>query len=455
MNKRIAALLAAVAVVAGVGGAAVAQTAATPGERGTWCPERPFTENTDVVCTQRTWPTPETKTVTVQPTSSASSTTPPTTTTSTPPPVNAAGDGRSYWMQMNSIQMSDALIATEAKRRTYVVLNGWEKSAIPKFKAANPNIKVLVYKDLSSTRSYACGNAEIPAGVDYCWANTNRPAWFLTNSSGQRYTYQGYSGHVQMDVGNVDYQNTWATNVINSTREFDGVFADNALFPCDAYHSGSCSPKYPNNTAFQDAYVSMLSNVTPKLNANGKIIVANLSNARLHGDVWNRYMNHLDGGWDEWWLAFSSTNVMPDYAEGWSKQVKEIADNEARGKITWVQPHFDNTDTKTFRYTFASYMMANGSKAAYSHIAQTDGYGNPSPWHGEYDWNLGTATGSYRALGNSIFRRDFACGAVIVNAHASASTTQSLGGVYTNESGGSVSSVTLAAKSGTILRKSC
>ncbi|HEX8867649.1 MAG TPA: putative glycoside hydrolase, partial [Lentzea sp.] len=118
---------------------------------------------------------------------------------------------QSYWLHMNSSPASDQMINTEAQRRSYVVLNAWEGDLAAKLKKANPKIQTFVYKDLSSTRSYACSNgvddSDLPTGVGYCAAD---PSWFLLDPNGHRFEYDGYEGHWQMDVGNPDYQNAWA-----------------------------------------------------------------------------------------------------------------------------------------------------------------------------------------------------------------------------------------------------
>nr|BFE52131.1 hypothetical protein GCM10017745_55580 [Saccharothrix mutabilis subsp. capreolus] len=354
------------------------------------------------------------------------------------------------------------MIATEAKRRSYVVLNAWEGELARKLKAANPKLQTFVYKDLTSTRSYACRNgeddAQLPTGVGYCDADKNHPDWFLLAPGGQRFEYSGYSGHWQMDVGNPAYQNAWADNVVASSKGvFDGIFMDNALFPCDAYHSGTCPAKYPTNASIQDAYKSMLANTRAKFTAAGLKTVANLSNARLHTGAWDAYTEHLDGGFDEWWLTFSDSDLLSEYPEGWSRQVAEIASNEARGKITWVQPHFSRGAEQPFRYALASYLLASGGRSAIAEIDVTDGYDNASPWHPEYDWELGAPSGPYKALGGNVFRRDFACGVVIVNANRTGSPAVGvdLGGSYTNAKSSPVSSVALAGTSGEVLRKSC
>ncbi|WP_434447065.1 putative glycoside hydrolase [Lentzea sp. E54] len=359
--------------------------------------------------------------------------------------------------------MTDAQLTAEARRRAYIVLNAWESALIPKLKAANPRVQVFVYKDLSSTRSYACRNgvddAQLPAGIGYCDADRNHPEWFMLSPGGQRLQYSGYSGHWQMDIGNVAYQNAWIDSVISASKAsgFDGVLMDNALFSCETYHDGVCPAKYPSDESFQNAYKAMFANARSKFASAGLKTVANLANARLFAGAWSAYTENLDGAFDEWWLTFSDTNLLPEYDQGWSRQLAEIAANEARGKITWVQPHFTDTAQGAFRYAFASFLMVNGSRSAFAPIARTDGYGDPSPWRAEYDWHLGTPSGSYRSIGTNLFRRDYTCGVVLVNANPTGSNAVAvaLGGTYTAETGRSVTSVSLAGTSGSILRRAC
>ncbi|WP_170166677.1 putative glycoside hydrolase [Lentzea atacamensis] len=365
---------------------------------------------------------------------------------------------KSYWLHVNSTPTNDEMIRTEAQRRSYVVLNAWEADLAAKFKAANPKIQTFVYKDLSSARSYACSNGvddtDLPTGVGYCAAD---PSWFLVDQSGQRFEYDGYEGHWQMDVGNTDYQNAWVDNVIASSRgAFDGVFMDNALFACDTYHEGACPAAYPTDEAMRDAYRSMLANTRQKFVDAGLKTVANMSSARLHEGAWDSYVEHLDGGFDEWWLTFGDDDLLSEYPEGWSRQVAEIAANEAKGKITWVQPHHSGAE-QPFRYAYASYLLAAGDHAAISEISQTDRYDNASPWRAEYDWDLGTPLGTYFPVAANVYQRDFTCGTVLVNANktGSAAVNVRLSSPHTNEKGSAVRSVSLRGTSGSVLRKAC
>ncbi|MCT2582077.1 putative glycoside hydrolase family 15 protein [Actinophytocola gossypii] len=380
--------------------------------------------------------------------------------------ADAAGSGRtvsSFWLHMNSTPTTGDMLETEAERRGYVVLNAWEGDLARELKAANPDVQVFVYKDLTSTRSYACrdgvDDTHLPTGVGYCAADEHHPEWFLRGPDGQRFEYSGYEGHWQMDVGDPAYQQAWADNVIAASTEagFDGVFMDNTLMTCDAYHEGVCPEEYPTDEAMREAYVSMLAGTRDEFTAAGLKTVANLSNARLHEGVWDAYTEHLDGAFDEWWLTFADDDMLPEYGEGWSRQVAQIASNEARGKITWVQPHFTEGAEQPFRYALASYLMAAGDLAAFAEIGRTDGYGDPTPWHPEYDWDLGAPTGPYRSVGTNVFRRDFACGAAVVNANPTDTgpVAVDLGAEYVDQDSRTVTSVSLPGTSGAVLRKPC
>ncbi|MEU3650358.1 putative glycoside hydrolase [Lentzea sp. NPDC034063] len=365
---------------------------------------------------------------------------------------------KSYWLHMNSTTISEEMIEIEANRRSYVVLNAWETDLAAKLKKANPEIQTFVYKDLSSTRSYACSggrdDADLPTGVGYCAAD---PSWFLVDSGGKRLEYGGYAGHWQMDVGNAGYQNAWADNVVaSSAKVFDGVLMDNALFACDTYHDGVCPAAYPTDESMREAYRSMLANTRQKFVDAGLKTVANMSNARLHDGAWDSYVEHLDGGFDEWWLTFGDKDLLSEYSQGWSRQIAQITANEAKGKITWVQPHHSGAE-QPFRYAFASYLLAKGEHAAISEIEETDRYDNPSQWRTEYDWDLGAPLDEHHEVAANVHQRDFECGTVLVNANktGSAPVTLRLAETQFNEHNAPVTFVALPGTTGTVLRKAC
>lgn len=367
----------------------------------------------------------------------------------------------SFWIHTEPTAVSDATLQKAALLRRYIVLNAKDYALIPKIKALNPHCVVLCYKDLSSVRSYDA-NPDVrmlPAGLSYSYAKT-MPQWQAQDSAGRWLEYDSYDGHWQMDVGQAGYQNAWFTNASKvKAFGFDGIWMDNALWWRDAHHEGTPVRGYASDEAFREAYRSFFRNVCPKLRSAGLISVANMADARLVTGGWRSYLDAgLDGGFDEWWLIFGDNDLLSEYPEGWLRVVDEIAYAEAQGKIALVQPHFTAGNTKAFRYALASYFMVypNGAgKAAIAELQATDAYTNPTPWHPEYEWSLGTPMGVFRAVGTNVFRRDFTRGCVIVNANRTGASPQTvqLGGSYLNEGGASVTSVSLAGTSGTILRK--
>ena len=145
---------------------------------------------------------------------------------------------------------------SDGERYQYVVIHASQYGLISQLKGDNPRIKVLAYKDMAATYSYACHNgvddAQVPAGIGYCWANANHPEWFLTDTSGARIQFCDYPGLWQMDVGNPSYQRQWLDNVsAEATRlGFDGIVLDDAN-ESESYHlCGRTMASYPTESSY-------------------------------------------------------------------------------------------------------------------------------------------------------------------------------------------------------------
>lgn len=235
------------------------------------------------------------------------------------------------------------------------------------------------------------------------------------------------------------------------------MLIDNCLWKRDDYHRGVYPANYADDFAFRGAYRRFLSTVGDQLRGAGLQVFGNLTNARLVAGGWSSYMQYLDGGWDEWWLTFSDTDMLPSYTEGWQRVVDEIAYCESNGKAALVQPHFSTgpTGNRAFRYALASYLCASGLKSAFTECNVQDGYSLPTQWRIEYDWDLGAPlTVNYTQHSPGVFFRQFDRGIAVVNSNASGTVTLTLpGGPYINYSDASVSTVTLSSTTGVTLRK--
>jgi hypothetical protein len=151
----------------------------------------------------------------------------------------AAGNLQNFLRDFDS---TDYNWATVAPQYSVIELNPWNYAWIPAIKAANPNVKVLEYKDLNSARPSACSlesTDEMPTGVGYCWAKANEPSWFLTGQSssqdssncGGTMAETGYTDNCETDPGNAAYQQQWLSNVVQDAKahDWDGVIMDNAI----------------------------------------------------------------------------------------------------------------------------------------------------------------------------------------------------------------------------------
>lgn len=141
-----------------------------------------------------------------------------------------------------------------------------------------------VYKDFSSTRSYAAPGDRIPAGIDYTTAAKQHPSWFATDTRGARIEWNGYPGHWQMAVWGQAYQQAWTENVTAEAvaEGWDGVFADN-----DFAHLSFYSGALPAGTQDRDqadlrirtGLDQLVTRAGTALAARGKILVPNVSEA--------------------------------------------------------------------------------------------------------------------------------------------------------------------------------
>jgi endo-alpha-1,4-polygalactosaminidase (GH114 family) len=197
-------------------------------------------------------------------------------------------------------------IELAAKRYDVVVLNAWEQASLRRLRELNPAVKVLVYKDLSSTRSYAGavdGGKDarfLPAGIGFVAA---RPEWFALDSLGRRIEWTGYPKHWQMAVWDAGYQQAWISAVLDEvTREgWDGVLADNDMYSLTWYSKrllNGTSSQEGTDKLLRDGYDEFLGCIRPAFAAAGKLLVPNISESHVQGGRWTAH-SRTGGGMEE------------------------------------------------------------------------------------------------------------------------------------------------------------
>jgi hypothetical protein len=366
-------------------------------------------------------------------------------------PAEAAPAGPPSTLAISPLSHADVAGAGDLSRFQHVTLTPWYHQLIPQLKQKNPEIKVLAYKDMASTRSYACRSGQddalLPAGVGYCLANARHPDWFLLDDQARRCEWAGYPGHWQMDVGHPDYQRAWLENVLPELRRhgWDGVVLDNSMVTIsEPYCPGRRFPRYPTQAAYQAATRSFLAYVGPRLKAEGFLVLPNIqAHATLAGvELWRDWLQFTSGGVREYWMRWGNPNSHFG-GQPWLELQDIFAEVQRQGKLFLTGTPTDGPgDVRSLRWGRASFLLGwNGGAAGF-------GAGN---WHPEWTVEIGMPSGPRYRVG-SAWRRDFTGGTVLANVSASAEQTVPLGDSYLHPDGSSVDSVTLAPLTGIVLR---
>jgi hypothetical protein len=267
-----------------------------------------------------------------------------------------------------------------------------------------------------------------------------------------------------MNIGNPAYQRACMDAIVTDARKtgWDGVLLDNILYSMSQYSVGRCD-QYATDAAFQAAYTSALSVIGKGLTAAGLLTMGNMAGIRVVPGRWETYLRAgLGGGFDEYFACFGDGQELTDYGsrpEGLKAQVEEIRLLK-RGSRPYLPGGFQAhslTDTRSFRYAFASWLLGVSSDAFFSE-AGSGGYGAPPPWRREYDWDFGWFTGPYEPLQASVYQRIFTEGMTLVNARAgggdvTVNLANRFGTVYMDQDGNNRTTVSLPPKTGMALRK--
>lgn len=339
----------------------------------------------------------------------------------------------------------------------YVLLHAWQSDLIPQLKAANPNIKVLAYKNMAATYSYACTDGVdklYPAGVGYCDAKARHPDWFLTDMTGARIEFCDYPGLWQMDVGNTGYQDAWAANVATDLRArgFDGVEIDDVNWTQQSHLCGRTIARYPGSGDYAAATRSFLAHVGPALKGQGFLVLPNIA------------LPYSSSNYETWsdWISFTSGAIQEHFSKWGTGTTQQLGDadwkwrqgflplTEAAGKIFLGITYAPMTDVRSMVYARANFLLDwNGGPSAL--IFEPSNPEQQDPYSAPWTEDIGTPLGSRYQVGVA-WRRDFSGGTVVVNPSTTLTQTVALGRPFTAVDGSTVASISLAPMTGAILR---
>jgi hypothetical protein len=262
------------------------------------------------------------------------------------------------------------------------ILQPWETDALCRLKSARPDMTVLCYKCLSSTRSYEPGPI-YSSGVSHSEALQAAPHWFARRRDGALIEWNTYPGHWQMAVWDTDYQQRWCDNVVRELdgTPWDGVLADNDVF--DDYY-GIAPPIEGDRTMadFRRALDEFVSRAGTELNRIGKLLVPNIAESRRDPGRWERHAR-FGGGFEEVWLAWGPDDYLdPPTALA---QMEEVC----RPGLNIVRVATDGTNEhQNFTYGLAAFWIFGGGQGGAFTATGHDDY-SVTPFIPQLNWDLG------------------------------------------------------------------
>jgi hypothetical protein len=342
----------------------------------------------------------------------------------------------------------------------YVILNSWDAPMIPALKAANPGLKVLVYKNLSFTVSYGCRNGtDLPyqtTGVGYCDADQHHPDWFLTDPSGNRLNSSGYPQAWIMDVGSPDYQAKWVSNVLTDLRGggWDGVFMDDTDADMSWHLNGRTMARYPTAASWRAATRSMLASVGPSLRGAGFLAIGNLytpwDSSYDAQATWSDWLQFVSGAAQEYYTKWGSSSSGWFSGSDWTFRQQFQVLTEQAGKIFLGITYAPHADARSMTYARANFLLFDDPANGGALMFEPSDPEAEDPYSPTWTQDIGSPAGARFQVG-SAWRRNYSAGTVLVNPTTSAVTVQ-LGATYLDDGGNPVTSVTLGATTGAVLR---
>jgi hypothetical protein len=296
---------------------------------------------------------------------SAHATITPSTTTTPPPPTawiphfRVATDVYPDWSNISYTATHNQVIVTRAD----------QVSKLPLLRAANPDIKIFVYKDLSMMTPWTGPTAS--SGVTTVDAESHEDWWLHSKTTGARIQSRNW-GNWAGNIGNAGYQQKWVENVLPQLQSegWDGVFLDDTNPSIRGHWDPNDVREYANDAAYAAATSQILAYVYPRVHNAGFLAYANIGDWGF-GSAWQasgqRFLTYLDGAEDEHW-------------EPNSIQTANAAYTQAHGKTFLAHQHYNNE-----LYGFAT-LMLYAERGVYSW--QTD-YTHDPTWIPQFDIPLG------------------------------------------------------------------
>ncbi|WP_410575447.1 putative glycoside hydrolase [Amycolatopsis sp. cmx-4-61] len=279
-----------------------------------------------------------------------------------------------------------------ARHYEVVVLNAWETAALRELHRLNPRIKVLVYKDLSSTRNYP-GTVDdgvdahrLPTGLGYQAVQRTHPEWFAVDTAGRRIEWADYPQHWQMAVWFPGYQRAWTAAVTAEVvaEGWDGVLADNDFHTLHWYSDAvlaHTADQAGTDRLLRRGLQSLLKTAGPALRRAGKVLVPNISESHLAAQRWRRH-SRFGGGMEENFALRTDNGLVTFKGTEW----REMRAGAASGR-PWQLLMTRSAEEGQQRVGYAAAALLAGRRTCWA-TSSTEDYSRPG-WSRYQDLRLG------------------------------------------------------------------
>lgn len=377
-------------------------------------------------------------------------------------PYAVGPDSRSPSAGTLALDAGDWDVQPNAFRGGWVVMQPWEYERIPALKEQNPDLRVLMYKDVAATVSKLCETGPwglcdqdpeiLPAGVGYWHASREHPEWFLRTEEGDQLEWSDWPGLHPMDIANPAYQEEWASSVLDELRahDWDGVMMDDALTRlAHSVYGDATSTQIPDDAAMYAATTSFLSRVGPEITGAGYLAVPNVTvyedNWRSTLEEWTPYVS----GWELEYLAKYGLGADPLFGTEDLQWRLDLLSWAAEYDVPVLAVTYGTSDDEAAQlYHRAAWLLTwNGRTGASMYVPEESGV---SFWLRRAIKDVGLPAGPLVTLDADVRLRPYSDGIAVVN---SGDETRSipLGGSYLRY-GEAVDWIELGPRSGVVLR---
>lgn len=379
-----------------------------------------------------------------------------------PPPGGPVPNTTGQIALVNSHE--EAMRYERGSRYRYLVIRDGLRDHVDDLRAANPDSKILLYKDLSFAIKDEPGCPHAPfevTGVSYCTADSQE-SWFLHDSAGQRLTSASYPYLYAMDISDPGYRQTWLDAVrkrlVDSAGDgsgvrWDGVYIDDTnLYPG---HGMNGRIAELSDADYRQATLDFVATVSPALQAEGFLTMANVgmdmydpaqkvAAIRLARtiDVYNR----------EYFVRWSGGEVFttPHDQRGneWTDELEHMEAIQQTGASYSAVVYGATNEAEVQRYARATFLLGWDGRPGSALIFRATNASDA--WGPDWTTDIGFPTGARFGVGDG-WRRNFTGGTTIVNPHPHNAQVFKLDGSFRRADGSCTDNVRLAPGSALVL----